>query len=92
MKEPILEPLLRKMRLAKVLPTIMQYHNCSLLDIGCGWEAKLLQTVKPHISSGIGIDFKAPDISESNWGGGSYEQCLLHLKKHFHLKTVVLMS
>lgn len=66
MKEPILEPLLRKMRLAKVLPTLQKYPNCDLLDIGCGWEAKLLRSVEPHIASGVGIDFKAPSLNESN--------------------------
>jgi 2-polyprenyl-3-methyl-5-hydroxy-6-metoxy-1,4-benzoquinol methylase len=62
MKEPILEPLLRKMRLKQVLPYLRQYPNCRLLDIGCGWEAKLLRAVEPYIASGIGVDFKAPDI------------------------------
>lgn len=60
MKEPILEPLLRKMRLKQVLPYLRQYPNCRLLDIGCGWEAKLLRAVEPYIDSGIGVDFKAP--------------------------------
>jgi SAM-dependent methyltransferase len=60
MKEPILESLLRKMRLKQVLPFLRRYPNCRLLDIGCGWEAKLLRTVEPYIASGIGIDFKAP--------------------------------
>jgi 2-polyprenyl-3-methyl-5-hydroxy-6-metoxy-1,4-benzoquinol methylase len=63
MKEPILEPILRKMRLKQVLPYLRQYPNCALLDIGCGWEAKLLRSVEPYIASGIGVDFKAPAIS-----------------------------
>ena len=71
MKEPILEPILRKMRLSKVLPTISSYRDCALLDIGCGWEAKLLRSVEPHISKGVGIDFKAPQISSANGGGRS---------------------
>jgi len=62
MKEPILESLLRKMRLKRVLPFLRRYPNCRLLDIGCGWEAKLLRTVEPYIASGIGVDFKAPAI------------------------------
>jgi 2-polyprenyl-3-methyl-5-hydroxy-6-metoxy-1,4-benzoquinol methylase len=60
MKEPILEPLLRKMRLKQVLPYLRQYPDCRLLDIGCGWEAKLLRAVEPYITSGTGVDFKAP--------------------------------
>ena len=66
MQEPILEPILRKMRLAKVLPTIKKYPNCSLLDIGCGWEAKLLKAVEQHIKYGVGIDFKAPYIDPTS--------------------------
>jgi 2-polyprenyl-3-methyl-5-hydroxy-6-metoxy-1,4-benzoquinol methylase len=62
MKEPILEPLLRQMRLKQVLPYLRQYPNCRLLDIGCGWEAKLLTAVEACIHSGIGVDFKAPAI------------------------------
>ena len=62
MNEPILESLLRKMRLKRVLPFLRRYPNCRLLDIGCGWEAKLLRTVEPYIASGIGVDFKAPAI------------------------------
>lgn len=34
----------------------------TLLDIGCGWEARLLQDIEPYISYGYGIDFKAPII------------------------------
>jgi len=63
MKEPVLEPILRKMRLKHVLPYLRQYPNCRLLDIGCGWEAKLLRANEPYIASGIGVDFKAPAIS-----------------------------
>ena len=33
-----------------------------MLDIGCGWEARLLMAMEPHIRQGAGIDFKAPDI------------------------------
>jgi len=62
MNEPILEPLLRRFRIRQVLPYVKRYPQCALLDIGCGWEAKLLRELEPHLSSGIGIDFKAPDI------------------------------
>jgi len=63
MNEPFLEPILRNMRISRVLPTIKEYKNCHMLDIGCGWEAKLLTSVEKYISSGIGIDFKAPDFN-----------------------------
>ncbi len=62
MKEAILEPLLRKMRLSKVLPSLKQFHSPKVLDIGCGWEARLLKEIEPFIALGIGIDFKAPHI------------------------------
>lgn len=62
MKEPILEPVLRKMRLNQVMPYLRQYPNCRLLDIGCGWEVKLLGAVESCIARGIGVDFKAPAI------------------------------
>ncbi len=66
MKEPFLEPILRKMRLKKVLPIIKRYKNCSILDIGCGWEAKLLKIAEPYISTGVGIDIKAPKKIDDN--------------------------
>ena len=62
MKEQLLEPLLRRMRLRQVLPYIERYPDCRLLDIGCGWEARLLHAVEPRIASGVGIDFKAPEL------------------------------
>ena len=62
MKEAILEPLLRKMRLKQVLPSVLEFANPRLLDVGCGWEARLLKEIEPFIDSGVGIDFKAPDI------------------------------
>lgn len=64
MKEPILEPILRSLRIRKVLPVIRQYPDCCLLDVGCGWDYRLLKTLKPFIKSGIGIDYKVQE-SES---------------------------
>ena len=62
MKEALLESTLRKMRLARVLPSIQAFSNPSVLDIGCGWEARLLHEIEPYIARGVGIDFKAPEI------------------------------
>lgn len=62
MREAALEPLLRRMRVSRVLPTVLRHQNCHLLDIGCGWEARLLRALEPYIERGVGIDFKAPDI------------------------------
>jgi cyclopropane fatty-acyl-phospholipid synthase-like methyltransferase len=55
MKEPILEPILRALRVKRILPVIKQYPDCRLLDVGCGWDYRLLKEAKPFIKSGIGI-------------------------------------
>jgi len=60
--EPLLEPLLRRMRIGRVLPYLRRYPGCHLLDVGCGWEARLLRAVEGHIAHGVGIDFKAPAL------------------------------
>lgn len=63
MKEEFLEPLLRRMRMSKILPVIKKFPTCTLLDIGCGWEAKFLLDAEPYIFQGVGVDFKAPEIN-----------------------------
>ena len=60
--DTIFDKLLRKMRLSRVLPSIKDFHNPRLLDIGCGWEVKLLKEVESFIQLGVGIDYKAPEI------------------------------
>ncbi len=65
MKEAFLEPILRRMRIKKVLPTIYRYPSCRLLDIGCGSEYSLLKTVEPFIGSGVGIDFKVRETENT---------------------------
>ena len=62
MSEAILEPVLRRMRIRQVLPVIQQYHDCVLLDIGCGWEAKFLRSIEAYVSKGEGIDSRAPEL------------------------------
>lgn len=62
MKEALLEPLLRRMRVSKVLPVAERHPECRMLDIGCGWDARLLRIMEPHIRLGVGIDFKAPEL------------------------------
>ncbi|MEC4807408.1 MAG: class I SAM-dependent methyltransferase [Jaaginema sp. PMC 1080.18] len=64
MKEPILEPLLRKLRLYKVLKQIP--NQCVILDIGCGNTASFLRAVSPKIRQGFGIDFKVSDFETNN--------------------------
>ncbi|MFZ2269547.1 MAG: class I SAM-dependent methyltransferase [Azonexus sp.] len=63
MREALLEPWLRHLRIRRVLPSIRRYPDCHLLDIGCGWEARLLRTVEPYIGRGVGLDVKAPPIA-----------------------------
>jgi ubiquinone/menaquinone biosynthesis C-methylase UbiE len=62
MREPILEPFLRKIRTKKILNILKKYKNIKLLDIGCGLHYELLKEVEPYIDEGFGIDFKTPDI------------------------------
>ena len=63
MREPFLEPLLRSLRIRRVLPCIRRHAKCRLLDIGCGWEARFLRAVEPYIAAGVGVDFKAPQLT-----------------------------
>jgi len=62
MKEPILESFLRKMRINKIIPIIKKYPNSKILDIGCGFNYKLLLEVEAYINEGHGIDFKVPEL------------------------------
>jgi ubiquinone/menaquinone biosynthesis C-methylase UbiE len=64
MKEAILEPFLRKLRLYKVIKHIPR--GCKLLDIGCGNTASFLWTVSPKIKQGFGVDFKVSDFETNN--------------------------
>lgn len=61
--EPFMEPILRKMRIGRVLHEIKGIDNCRLLDIGCGFNHKFLSTVAPYVADGTGIDYKVPNKS-----------------------------
>jgi 2-polyprenyl-3-methyl-5-hydroxy-6-metoxy-1,4-benzoquinol methylase len=61
MKEPFMEPVLRRLRIGKVLDEIKRIPDCTLLDVGCGFNHKFLSTVQPYIANGVGIDFKVPE-------------------------------
>ncbi len=63
MKEAFLEPLLRRLRIRRVVPVLKRYPRCRILDVGCGWEAKFLRSIEPYIECGCGIDFKAPKMT-----------------------------
>lgn len=64
MTEPILEPILRRMRLQRVIRHIPK--KSILLDIGCGTKAAFLKAISPHIHQGYGVDFKVPDSQFGN--------------------------
>lgn len=64
MKEPILEPLLRWLRLRKVISQIPP--KAILLDIGCGKKAAFLKAISQRISYGYGVDFKVENIELGN--------------------------
>jgi len=63
MREPILEPLIRKMRLARVLSVLRRFPQGRLLDIGCSWAARFLPDVEPYIARGVDIGLKAPFVA-----------------------------
>lgn len=62
-KEPFLEPILRKLRIKKIIHHIPR--DCILCDFGCGTKGLLLYTLKPYIRLGIGLDLKL-ETSGSN--------------------------
>lgn len=62
--EPFLEPILRKMRLKRVISHIPK--KSLLLDVGCGTSAAFLKAISPDIKQGFGVDFKVDDIQFGN--------------------------
>lgn len=56
MQEPLLEPLLRRLRLRKVMPYILKGQP--LLDVGCGTAATFLREISPYVNEAHGVDFK----------------------------------
>lgn len=62
--EPFLEPILRKMRLKRVISHIPK--NSILLDVGCGTYATFLKAISPDIKQGFGVDFKVDNTQIGN--------------------------
>ncbi|CAK8711609.1 Glycosyltransferase involved in cell wall bisynthesis [Candidatus Electrothrix laxa] len=60
-QEPFMEPILRKMRISRVLNEIKKTPKCTLLDVGCGFNHAFLSAIESYIGSGIGIDFKVAE-------------------------------
>ncbi len=61
MKEQIFEPVLRRMRIGKVIDEIKNIKNCGILDIGCGFDHSFLSVAEPYIEHGTGVDFKVQE-------------------------------
>ena len=64
MKEPYLEPILRWMRVRRVINHIPK--NSVVLDVGCGKTAAFLRAISYKIKQGIGIDFKTENTKIDN--------------------------
>lgn len=64
-KEPFLEPILRKLRIKKITNHISK--DCDLCDFGCGTRALLLNTLKPYIRSGVGLDLRLKPQSDKKF-------------------------
>ncbi len=62
-KEPILEGFLSNLRFNKVIKHIP--NNSRVLDVGGGYNSRLLQKIKDKISSGVGID---AHVSKNDFG------------------------
>jgi ubiquinone/menaquinone biosynthesis C-methylase UbiE len=62
MSEPILEPILRWMRLKQIMPYIQD--SSAILDVGCGKSAIFLKCIASRIKYGVGIDFKVDEDTE----------------------------
>ncbi|MBX2863019.1 MAG: methyltransferase domain-containing protein [Leptolyngbyaceae cyanobacterium MAG.088] len=75
-REPLLEPLLRQFRLAKVMPYVLRGQP--LLDIGCGKSATFLRAMSSQVSEGYGVDFK---VNSGKIGKNVYTQQLTFLDK-----------
>jgi SAM-dependent methyltransferase len=53
-KEPIFENFLRELRFRKVIRHIPA--NSKVLDVGCGYDGKLLRKITNDITAGFGVD------------------------------------
>lgn len=57
-----------------VLNVIHRYHKPSVVDIGCGYHARLLCDLHPLISEGVGVDLRISDTAKATPGLTFYEQ------------------
>ncbi|BAU11722.1 type 11 methyltransferase [Leptolyngbya sp. NIES-3755] len=59
-REPLLEPVLRWLRLRRVIAEIPEHSI--VLDVGCGRKAAFLKAIAPRIQQGYGVDFKVAEF------------------------------
>lgn len=64
MKEELLEPLFRRIRMNTILKYIPE--KCVLCDIGCGNNATFLRDISKFIKYGYGFDKKIPSYEFNN--------------------------
>lgn len=63
MKEELLEPILRQMRINRIKKYIPS--DCFLCDVGCGFNAKFLLSMEPFVKKGIGFDKKVSSLKSN---------------------------
>jgi len=83
-KEPFLEKALRDLRFKKVKKYIAK--NSKVLDLGCGFDARLLEEIRGRISCGTGIDVsvkKTPDEDKIKLLKGDLNQPLPFSENNF---------
>jgi ubiquinone/menaquinone biosynthesis C-methylase UbiE len=62
-REPFFEKILSSLRFGKIIQYIPS--NARILDLGCGYNGKLLQTIEKSISSGVGMDISVNPESKN---------------------------
>lgn len=50
----------------QILRSVKEQKNLTTLDIGCGYEASILNTLSPYLKYGTGIDIKVSDRVKSS--------------------------
>jgi SAM-dependent methyltransferase len=64
--EPFLEPVLRWMRIRKILPFVGEGGRRTVLDLGCGPRFTLLRALSRHVQCGVGVDEHVEETCQGN--------------------------